>query len=113
MRSGAVPGPRPRKVKLMARKGTKRQAAIEVMIANEHLPMSEVLPLIMEASDLPDLGAARGYYRYIAEQGWAPGVVEPGRRGRKPKQVEAPKPEVISDEVRYANWLADKALGLN
>lgn len=59
----------------MARAGSKRQIAIEIMNANVDKSMAEVMVLISEANGIP-LGAARGYYKYLCEQGMAAGKVE-------------------------------------
>lgn len=85
----------------MAREGSKRQIAIEVMTANADKPMDDVLPLIMDQCDLKNLGAARGYYKHIAEMGWAPGTVPASTRGRKPK-IEAPADAASTEQVTAA-----------
>lgn len=100
-----------------ARQGTKRYFAIEVMIANADKPMAEVLPLIQEAAGLPNVGAARGYYKGLVEQGLAPGQVEKTVRASKPKAAKkvtvgntstaraaegAAPPELTADEVEAA-----------
>lgn len=59
----------------MARAGSKRQIAIDIMNANVDKSMAEVMVLISEANNIP-LGAARGYYKYLCEQGMAAGKVE-------------------------------------
>lgn len=59
----------------MARAGSKRQVAIDIMNANADKSMAEVMALISEANGIP-LSAARGYYKYLAEQGMAAGKVE-------------------------------------
>lgn len=69
----------------MAREGSKRAIAIEIMNSNAKLPMSEVLPLIAKANGI-DVGAARSYYVYIVKNGMAKGKIED-----KPKAEKAPK----------------------
>lgn len=59
----------------MARAGSKRQIAIEIMNANVDKSMAEVMVLISEANGIT-LDAARGYYKYLCEQGMASGKVE-------------------------------------
>lgn len=79
----------------MARAGSKRQIAIDIMNANSEKPMSVVLPLIAEANGF-SLGAARGYYVYLAQNGFATGTPETGRRGRQPSAPKAPKVSALS-----------------
>lgn len=54
----------------MAREGTKRQKAIEIMNANSKKSMEDVIQLISEANDLTR-SAARGYYVYLSKMGMA------------------------------------------
>lgn len=75
----------------MAREGSKRQVAIEIMTANADKPMGEVIALIAAANSLTP-GAARSYYTYISAQGWAPGKVEPTVRVKAEKPAKEPKP---------------------
>lgn len=77
----------------MAREGSKRQIAIEIMTANSDKSMAEVIALIAAANSLTP-GAARSYYTYISAQGWAPGKVEPTVRvkaEKAPKAAAEPK----------------------
>jgi hypothetical protein len=76
----------------MAREGSKRQVAIEIMTANSDKPMAEVIALIASANGLTS-GAARSYYVYIAAQGWAPGKVEATVRVKAEKPVKVAKPK--------------------
>lgn len=81
----------------MARQGSKRQNAIEIMQANSDQPMSVVLPMIAAKNGLT-LAHARGYYKYLVEQGMAPGVVE----GKTVKAVVIPvasKPDILADAL--------------
>lgn len=75
----------------MAREGSKRAIAIEIMNSNAKLPMSEVLPLIAKANGI-DVGAARSYYVYIVKNGMAKGAIEDKPKADKaPKAAKAPK----------------------
>jgi hypothetical protein len=76
----------------MAREGSKRQIAIDVMTANADKPMADVLPLIAEAAGLPNLSAARAYYKNLAENFGVPGKVESA-----PKAVKQPKAKVAKE----------------
>lgn len=69
----------------MAREGSKRAVAIEIMNANADKPMADVLELIAKANGI-EVGAARSYYVYLVKQGMAPGKVE-----AKAKTEKAPK----------------------
>jgi hypothetical protein len=69
----------------MAREGSKRQVAIDIMNANAKAPMAEVLELIAKANGI-EVGAARSYYVYLVKQGMAKGKVEAA-----PKAEKAPK----------------------
>lgn len=73
----------------MAREGSKRQIAIDVMTANADKPMADVLPLIAEAAGLPNLSAARAYYKNLCENFGVPGKVDSA-----PKAKAAPKAKV-------------------
>jgi len=62
-------------VKVRTRKikaGSKRARAVAVMFANADRPASEVITLIAAASEIP-LNSAKGYYRYLSAEGYAPG----------------------------------------
>lgn len=59
----------------MAREGSKRQVAIEIMNSNGSKPMSEVLPLIAKANGI-DVSAARSYYVWIVKNELAKGKIE-------------------------------------
>lgn len=72
----------------MAREGSKRAVAIEIMNANAKKPMAEVLALIASANGI-ELGAARSYYVYLVKQGMAKGTVE--ATAKAPKVAKAPK----------------------
>jgi hypothetical protein len=85
----------------MAREGSKRNTAIEIMSSNSDKPMAEVLPLIAKANDI-DVSAARSYYVWLVNNKLAPGKVErlprsaaqpakktiPARRGRPPNKLK-------------------------
>jgi hypothetical protein len=77
----------------MARPGSKRQVAIDLMNANTDRPMAEVIAMIAQANNL-SLGAGRSYYVYLAENGFAQGTVD---RTKKPKAEKAPKAEKIAE----------------
>lgn len=64
------------------RQGSKRAKAIGVMKDNADKPMDTVLPLIMAEIGV-DASQARSYYRYLSENGFAPGVVT--KKAREPK----------------------------
>lgn len=89
----------------MAREGSKRQIAIEIMNANADKPMAEVMALISAANNFP-LGHARGYYVYLVKQGMAKGTVDATRTPRAkaekaPKaegEVAAPKAPVVAEK---------------
>lgn len=66
------------------RANSKRAKAIGVMKANEDKAMDVVLPLIMAEISV-DASQARSYYRYLSENGFAPGVVT--KKVREPKQA--------------------------
>jgi len=73
---------------------SKRAKAIEVMKANADKPMAEVLPLIAAAAGVPDSNA-RSYYRYLSENGFAPGVVTkaaPKAKAEKTGKAASAKP---------------------
>lgn len=85
----------------MARIGSKRQVAIDIMNENGKKPMDEVLNLIAKANEI-DVGAARSYYVYIVKNGMAKGKVE-----------AAPKAEKVAKEKtvkRMAKEVAAKAV---
>jgi hypothetical protein len=78
----------------MAREGSKRQIAIDVMTANADKPMIDVLPIIVEKCGLPNLGTARAYYKNLCENFGVPGKVDSARAPAAPKEpkVKAEKP---------------------
>lgn len=61
------------------KKVTKRSKAIEVMKENANVPMDEVVTLIAEAIDV-NRSEARNYYRWLSENGYAPGKVDNNRK---------------------------------
>lgn len=69
----------------MAREGSKRAIAIEIMNSNSKLPMSEVIPLIAKANDLSP-GAARSYYTGLVKMGLAKGKIEESVKAPKAKK---------------------------
>lgn len=85
----------------MAREGSKRAIAIEIMNSNSKLPMSEVIPLIAKANDLSP-GAARSYYTGLVKMGLAKGKIE--------ESVKAPKAPKAKKEISAKKAL--KAAGL-
>ena len=72
----------------MAREGSKRAVAIEIMNSNAKKPMAEVLELIATANGI-DTGAARSYYVYLVKNGMAKGTIE--AKAPKAKAEKAPK----------------------
>lgn len=73
----------------MARAGSKRQIAIDIMATNADKPMSDVLPLIAEANGIT-ISAARSYYVWIVKNTDTPGIIE-----TKTKTVRAPKEKAV------------------
>lgn len=69
----------------MARQGTKRQHAIEIMSANVDKPMAVVLEMLQKEIPLSNHSEARTYYKYLCENHMAPGVVDSTRKPREPK----------------------------
>lgn len=76
----------------MAREGSKRQIAIEIMNSNVKLPMAAVVQLIAKANDLSP-GAARSYYTGLVKMGLAKGKIEDSVRVKADKAVKAVKPK--------------------
>lgn len=74
----------------MARPGSKRQIAIDLMNSNADKPMAEVIALIAAANSLSN-GAARSYYVYLAENGYATGTVDRSKAPAAPKAEKEPK----------------------
>lgn len=74
----------------MAREGSKRQVAIEIMNSNSNLPMAEVIPLIAAANGLTP-GAARSYYTGLVKMGLAKGKIEDSVRAPKAAKEKAVK----------------------
>ena len=95
----------------MAKQGSKRQVAIEIMTANADKPMIEVLQLIAEANSIT-VTAARSYYKYLVANNMAPGKVD-GLKVKTSKEVSATKllkevglkPTVRSKAQRQASML--------
>ena len=100
----------------MARAGSKRQIAIDIMNANADKSMAEVMAMISEANNIP-LSAARGYYKYLCEQGMAAGKVEKIARQKavsvahvdgEPNKFKV-TPAVVKTVKRVASETAKKA----
>lgn len=53
---------------------SKRYAAIVLMRKHEKKPMSEVIPLLVKECEISEANA-KGYYRWLVANGYAPGVV--------------------------------------
>jgi hypothetical protein len=84
----------------MAREGSKRGIAIEIMNSNANKPMAEVLELIATANGI-DTGAARSYYVYLVKNGMAKGKIE--AKAPKAKAEKAPKaPKVKAEKPKKA-----------
>lgn len=88
----------------MARIGSKRQVAIDIMNENGKKPMADVIALIAKANDI-DAGAARSYYVYIVKNGMAKGKIEAA-----PKAEKAPKAAKEKAVKRMAKEAAAKAV---
>jgi hypothetical protein len=88
----------------MAREGSKRGIAIEIMNSNANKPMAEVLELIATANGI-DAGAARSYYVYLVKNGMAKGNVE-----AKAPKAKAEKPAKEKAVKRMAKEVAAKAV---
>lgn len=89
----------------MARPGSKRQIAIDLMNSNTDKPMAEVIALIAAANSLSN-GAARSYYVYLAENGFATGTVDRSKAPAAPKaekEPKAPKEKVAKAKKDPAN----------
>lgn len=64
----------------MWKKVTRRSTSIRVMNENSHLPMEQVLPIIVSESHAAgftdfDLKVAGRSYRFLVREGMAPGVI--------------------------------------
>ena len=85
----------------MARPGSKRQIAIDLMNSNTDKPMAEVIALIAAANSLSN-GAARSYYVYLAENGFATGTVDRSKAPAAPKAEKEPKAPKAKKEKKAA-----------
>lgn len=84
----------------MAREGSKRAVAIEIMNANANKSMAEVLELISQANGI-DNGAARSYYVYLVKNGMAKGQIETkADKAPKAKAVKRAAKEVVAKAVK-------------
>jgi hypothetical protein len=84
----------------MARPGSKRQVAIDIMNANADKPMPEVMALIAKAIGLT-VGVSRSYYKYMVENSLAAGNIEASAKIRTPKvKVKAEKPAKAPKETK-------------
>lgn len=90
----------------MAREGSKRGIAIEIMNSNAKKPMAEVLELIAKANGI-DTGAARSYYVYLVKNGMAKGTIE--AKAPKAKAEKAPKTAKEKAVKRMAKETVAKA----
>ena len=90
----------------MAREGSKRQIAIDIMNANSDKPMAEVLVLIAKANGF-DVGTARSYYVYLVKNGMAKGTIE--AKAPKAKAEKAPKTAKEKAVKRMAKETVAKA----
>lgn len=91
----------------MAREGSKRQIAIEIMNSNSKLPMAEVIPLIAEANGL-SAGAARSYYTGLVKMGLAKGKID--ETVKAPKVAKTPKEKAVKRMVKETVAKAAKAV---
>ena len=85
----------------MAREGSKRQVAIEIMNSNAKKPMADVIVMIAKANGLAP-GAARSYYTGLVKMGLAKGKIE--------ESVRAPKAAKEKTVKRMAKEVAAKAV---
>lgn len=90
----------------MAREGSKRAIAIEIMNSNTDKPMADVIALIAKANDLSP-GAARSYYTGLVKMGLAKGKIEDSVKA--PKTAKAPKTGKEKSAERMAKELFAKA----
>lgn len=79
----------------MAREGTKRQVAIEVIQAMANDPADEVVQAIMVANDLA-YSAARAYFTHLTKEGFVEHTGAPltSKRVAKPKVKKEKAPRV-------------------
>ena len=73
----------------MARENSKRGLAIAIMAANADKAMADVLPLMVAGANMKDEKEARNFYKWIVDNGMAPGTLEVVTR---PVKVAAEKP---------------------
>jgi hypothetical protein len=92
----------------MAREGSKRAIAIEIMNSNVKLPMSEVIALIAKANDLTP-GAARSYYTGLVKMGLAKGKIEESVKAPKTAKEKAVKRMVKETVAKVAKAPKTKA----
>jgi site-specific recombinase XerC len=85
----------------MARIGSKRQVAIDIMNSNAKKSMADVIAMIATANDLAP-GAARSYYTYLVKEGMAKGKIE--------ESVRAPKASKEKTVKRMAKEVAAKVV---
>jgi len=83
----------------MAREGSKRQVAIEIMNSNSKKSMAEVIALIAQANGLSS-GAARSYYTYLVKQGMAKGTIEVVAKSAKEKAVARMVKETVAKTAK-------------
>lgn len=74
----------------MARTGSKRQVAMDIMAANVGKSMTDVLPMIADANNIT-VAAARSYYVWIVKNTDIPGVIEVKTRAPKAREPKAVK----------------------
>ena len=91
----------------MAREGSKRGIAIEIMNSNAKKPMAEVLELIAKANGI-DTGAARSYYVYLVKNGMAKGTIE--ARAPKAKAEKSAKEKAVKRMAKETVAKATKAV---
>lgn len=93
-----------------ARPDSTRGKLIAVMIANAGKTMEETMEVMMKELGI-ERGNARGAYKWLVENNYAPGVVTEAKRGRKPsaepkqpkeKKVKEPKVTVSSAPAEEA-----------
>ena len=86
----------------MAREGSKRQIAIDIMKKYSKYPMDAVVEKISQMCDIPH-NSARAYYIFMVRNDLAPGKIEAGTRGRKLGQKNKSPTEVVATGNRVSS----------
>lgn len=80
------------------RKGTKTEKVARFMTENSSRSMSELVPEIMRLIDVTESNAVY-YYKWIVENGRAPGVIEGKRTKVSVAVAPVTKPDLLSDAL--------------